>query len=1461
MPSRLHEIAGPPSPARSRLAELEAAPEASWLDSIVTGGLRTVPSILGSLGLGAAGAVAGIPALGVGAIGGGIAGGIAGGAAGGALGEGLAQAYERHRGLRKDYSPAAIGIETVLGGVPLGKSATLVKAGLKGAGMNVAGTQMHTRAETGQWADAPTTAKSALLGFAFGAGGEKGGRILANRKAAREASRLAELEPDLSGFEIGPLEPARSLDADRFDADPRVPDYRFREYDPLDVAARSPIPPRPIEADVRAMREVDDEIAERLAAEDLPTYPAGRYKGTAPVVGGSRLREVEDALATDTEFNTDQFYERIRAGSNFDQHLVGEAARDSEAALARAAREAEGARTQSMLDEMEAMRESDTAFAERQALEEMPTYPMRERGIPETGWRAPQQIGDEIAGNQQSANTILREQMYTGDFRNADAPQRAVPDVAARATPEPDSLTDFLAMQERASGPPARQPLDPQYAQQLERMDTVQGARQSGIGDYLDADAEIARNVAAREAAEPFEDIAGRMRAERAARFEAPRYPPPPPRAEPWEVRSTSPADEALRALIPERLLSQRGDVASELASGIGGGVVGGLYGATQGEDTDDRIRNALLMGTAGAAGGAGLTRILSGGRLAGEMQQAMPRTIPERSYPTATGGAVGKHMASARVLEFDPNAGPKPPVQEMPRAQRENLGLDKFQPEQRDTIQSLIDEYGTGPLESQRRGRQSTERTNWLAQAMTVPAGRKLAPGTNLTAEGHVAYGNAVASVQDQLREVAQRIKQTGGTEADLLKQAELLEAHKVLFFSYAGLRTEAGRALNVYKAMKEALPSELRLVREMLDRGRLRGDMADLADVLANLPKDPRAAMKALRAAQTRTKMEAFGSYFTANILSGVATQERNFLGNAARMFARVAEKAAISRIDPLRAMLAGQAQGTRAAKYFGSPERQIFTGEALQEARGMAAGLSRAVWDAASTMRHGFSIDATMSGLKNITPLTIPRKEFGGGGLNPLNIPGRTLEGVDRFFRNLNHSAELYALTYAQARRELGTKANDGALAQRVAELRANPSQDLQRRAARSAEAAVFQNEAGPALKMLEAIKNHIPALQILIPFVRTPAKIYEQGLKRTPAGALMSGMRSEDARDQAMHFGEMAAGTAVGFPLAWLAATGQVTGAGPTDPQKRQALMERGWRPNSVNVSFLPDALAQKMGAEKSDDGSYWVNYQLLQPYAVPLSIVANAFEAWEEEGAKGGAADAVAQTIMRVGRSALDQSFLSGLSDFFDALNDPGRAAEQFFGRTASGVIPMSGALRSVARHMDPVVRQPETWGEHIQAGIPGMSDELTPKLTRFGEDVRRQGSPFIVPEVSGVNLDPINEELSRIGLDIGSPSDRLESTRLMRMLGIEGELEPKDMLDLQRLRGRTARTTLAAVMGAPGYENLPDEVRAELLSRMLRKGSTKVNKVARAALIAQQPDLIRLLGDPMAEAAAKTYGK
>src|SRR5438128_4869824 len=79
-----------------------------------------------------------------------------------------------------------------------------------------------------------------------------------------------------------------------------------------------------------------------------------------------------------------------------------------------------------------------------------------------------------------------------------------------------------------------------------------------------------------------------------------------------------------------------------------------------------------------------------------------------------------------------------------------------------------------------------------------------------------------------------------------------------------------------------------------------------------------------------------------------------------------------------------------------------------------------------------------------------------------------------------------------------------------------------------------------------------------------------------------------------------------------------------------------------------------------------------------------------------------AGDVLAGTLARSANSFLDQSFLSGLFDMVEALKDPERSASRFGGRLASGLVPMSAAVRTVQQGVDPVVRQPQSIAETVQ---------------------------------------------------------------------------------------------------------------------------------------------------------------
>src|SRR5690606_6934462 len=115
MPTDL-ELARARARARARAKALAqtaqpASPGPTWGDTIISTGLRVVPSIGGALAGGALAAPTGPGAL---------AGVAAGGGVGAGLGEALAQWYEQARGLREGISPLEIATETGLGAGPLG---------------------------------------------------------------------------------------------------------------------------------------------------------------------------------------------------------------------------------------------------------------------------------------------------------------------------------------------------------------------------------------------------------------------------------------------------------------------------------------------------------------------------------------------------------------------------------------------------------------------------------------------------------------------------------------------------------------------------------------------------------------------------------------------------------------------------------------------------------------------------------------------------------------------------------------------------------------------------------------------------------------------------------------------------------------------------------------------------------------------------------------------------------------------------------------------------------------------------------------------------------------------------------------------------------------------------------------------------------------------------------------------
>ena len=604
---------------------------------------------------------------------------------------------------------------------------------------------------------------------------------------------------------------------------------------------------------------------------------------------------------------------------------------------------------------------------------------------------------------------------------------------------------------------------------------------------------------------------------------------------------------------------------------------------------------------------------------------------------------------------------------------------------------------------------------------------------------------------------QILDKIKDGTATDWDKLQFSHLTDVATILTASYRGAKAEAGRALNVLRVKARVLDlQESKFLEAALTAPGFQKDLMAVSKAALDAQGDPLKQLKLLRQRAEADWFDVFQAVYYANLLSGLKTHLRNGIGNSFNVLANT--------ITPVGAVAADIARTVTTGR-----PRSAFLGEIPQNVIGGFIGLDRGFRNALFTFSEGFrpsTVSAAATGVFD-TPrveLSFPIPFTGGkrlGGLkNPFNWPSRALEAADEFFRAIAFHQELYAGAYAQARTD-GANTH-AAISARMAEILAGTTgaeakvyEKIAARAETFAARAVFQEEPGGVVKWLLSAKapDKPRALRtaalFLTPFIKTPSAILRQGAEWSPVGFAMKGVRENTdegkAREQSQAAGRALFGTAfVLAPIAWLAATGRLTGAPPDDPGDREEFYAQGKLANAVRI------------------GSYWVRYVLFQPFSVPMAAVANGWEKFHNsEQDEAAAEEAFTAAVAGAAGSILDQSFLSGLGTFIDAINEPARYAGQWLNLFSQGFVPFSGLMRNISQAVDPVYRRPQGVTESVQAIIPGQSSKLQPRRTRFGDEAKAQGGPlrrgFTVPEVSKAVDDEVTETLARLKVQPTTP--------------------------------------------------------------------------------------------------------
>lgn len=732
-----------------------------------------------------------------------------------------------------------------------------------------------------------------------------------------------------------------------------------------------------------------------------------------------------------------------------------------------------------------------------------------------------------------------------------------------------------------------------------------------------------------------------------------------------------------------------------------------------------------------------------------------------------------------------------------------EKFRLDKFPDDAQDDIAQII--IDNGGFQKQRRGVISDKAAIEMAQSLEPP---KLKPGQTLNKEEATALGQALASTQKKfeilITQKAKLLKEADPkVNIDLLDLEITKAQHEigVLSESYFGARAEAGRALQGYRMARKALETrDIDLISTGLKEGVLSKKMTKEISRNLNLLRTPEEKFRFMRNLVKPTWADKVGWYTYTNMLSSPKTHVRNFVGNILNMGFRVASKPAAVTADMIATGFSKMRGGDR--------QREVFLSELKPEIVGMYQGMESGMRKAVYMMKNGFTLEDVQKG--EFTTRIEPFKGKLGMYMNSIS---HALEASDLFFRSMSTEGELHASAWAAAKKK-GLKGD--ALIDEYQRIVKEPPLDLLKGAEEAGKDAVFRTEGGKFVQGIKKLRDvgsiewitkkgkrqKLPAVgRLVVPFVETPANIFKKGVEASPVGFIQAALK-ESPRNASLAAGRAALGSLFLAPVAWLAATGRVSGNGPKDSKKRQQLYDAGWRPNSVLI------------------GEHWVPYQNIIPLNLVLGVVGNVMDMkkYDLDGEDMTAGD-VGSIVARTAGTIMSASYLQGVNNLFDAMTDPDRAGKRFIENTIRQFVPLSALQGNVARSIDDTLRKPETIIEGIKTYIPGLSKQVAPMINTKGEPVKR---PFV--GVGGFNIleflspERIGKKLDDSVLNELDAIDYAFTDAQRKPLGYK--LSGKDYAEYKSRRNFAINFITEEVIKSPGWNNLTSTEKAEILDEV-----------------------------------------
>ena len=659
-------------------------------------------------------------------------------------------------------------------------------------------------------------------------------------------------------------------------------------------------------------------------------------------------------------------------------------------------------------------------------------------------------------------------------------------------------------------------------------------------------------------------------------------------------------------------------------------------------------------------------------------------------------------------------------------------------------------------------------------------------------------------------LKEMAQTIL-AGDGKADAayhLQFRQAISSHVAIQQSVAGMAADAGRSLNAFRipvdssmgGKSEVFKSTLEDVMDKFGGEKTVRNLARVIDDAGDLEDISKAASKLHHAKFSDMVLE----YWVNGLLSSPATHVVNTTSNAM--------VAAWSIPERLLSAAIGKARRDPEAM-----EWQEAVGQLYGLIHGSRDGL-RLAWDALRTSEPtdpAMKLEArkynaiTGENVSKLTNGTIEANGVAAKGIDYLGeftrLSGRFLGAEDEFFKAVGYRMELNALAFRAAKKE-GLQGDE--LGARVHELIENPTEQIHIDAMNMSRVQTFTNNLGDTGQKLQQMSNSQPMLKLLLPFVRTPVNIVKYISHRTLLAPfskhvwqeVRAGGARKDAALSKVTLGSIVTGVGVGLSF-----EGSLTGGGPKDPETRRALMLTGWQPYSLKI------------------GDTWHSYNRLDPLGMFLGLSADTAEVMKHASDEDRENIAMV-TSLALAKNLTSKTYLRGISETLNAINDPDRYAERYFQRMGATFTPATSLVAQVERYTDPTMREAHTMLEMIQSRTPVLSEKLPPRRDLWGEPVVLQGGmgwDFVSPiYTSLIKEDPVAIEMADQEMGFTMPSRKVDqgkySTEMTNeeyddyVVLVGKELKLEHVTDDGKYQELNLHDYIGAIMKTQDYKELTD---------------------------------------------------